>query len=386
MKTHLPRSSHTSQLWRSRWRVRIAFVVIVAFLVIQLGWWLVFQKNYIETAMMQTTVTWAREAQAVQALLEATPPEQRPTLRQNLQLEYPHLDLNASLVQVNLENAEAYRQKQMGYLRMFAFEGPFFVLVILGGLWVIVISLRSERELKRRQENFLMAATHEFRTPITTLRLLIETSIYRDFHREKQLEYLSRMELELQRLQDSSERVLATARLEQGIAPKDVGVEDLNVVVSTQLQTLRPALEARGARITFEPVTSSLPVSIDASAFGIVLSNLLDNAVKYSPNDLKPIKVKLGVHQNLAFVSIEDQGVGIDPSEVPHVFDQFYRVGSELTRVAQGLGLGLYLVKAITELMGGRVNVEALEPGTRFTVSFPIQAQKAPVKILRRSV
>jgi signal transduction histidine kinase len=386
MKTHLPRSSHTSQLWRSRWRVRIAFVVIVAFLVIQLGWWLVFQKNYIETAMMQTTVTWAREAQAVQALLEATPPEQRPALRQSLQLEYPHLDLNASLVQVNLENAEAYRQKQMGYLRMFAFEGPFFVLVILGGLWVIVISLRSERELKRRQENFLMAATHEFRTPITTLRLLIETSIYRDFHREKQLEYLSRMELELQRLQDSSERVLATARLEQGIAPKDVGVEDLNVVVSMQLQTLRPALEARGARITFEPVTSSLPVSIDASAFGIVLSNLLDNAVKYSPNDLKPIKVKLGVHQNLAFVSIEDQGVGIDPSEVPHVFDQFYRVGSELTRVAQGLGLGLYLVKAITELMGGRVNVEALEPGTRFTVSFPIQAQKAPVKILRRSV
>jgi signal transduction histidine kinase len=386
MKSRLPRSSHTSQLWRSRWRVRIAFVVIVAFLVIQLGWWLVFQKNYIEQAMLQTTVTWAREARAIQALLEQTPSAQRAGLRQSLQLEYPHLDISANPVRVNLENAVVYSHTQMGYLRMFAFEGLFFVLVILGGLWVIVISLHSERELKLRQENFLMAATHEFRTPITTLRLLIETSIYRELSREKQLEYLARMELELQRLQDSSERVLATARLEQGIHPNEVGLEDLNTIVSAQLQTLQPALELRGASIKLEPSSMVLPVSIDPSAFGIVLSNLLDNAVKYSPNDLKPIRVKLGANKNLAFVCVEDQGMGIDPKEVPHVFDQFYRVGSELTRVAQGLGLGLYLVKAISELMGGGVLCEPLEQGTRFTVSFPIQAQKAPVKILRRSL
>ncbi len=386
MKTRLPSSSYTSQLWRSRWHVRIAFVVIVAFLVIQLGWWLVFQKNYIEQAMLQTTVTWAREARAIRMLLEQTPLAERVGLRQNLQLEYPHLNLGAKPVQVNLENAEAYSQKQMGYLRMFAFEGLFFVLVILGGLWVIVISLCSERELKLRQENFLMAATHEFRTPITTLRLLIETSIYRQLSREKQLEYLARMELELQRLQDSSERVLATARLEQGIHPKEVGVEDLNTTVSRQLQTLRAALEARGASIVLEPASLLLPVSIDASAFGIVLSNLLDNAVKYSPDDQKPIRVKLGANKNLAFVSVEDQGVGIDPHEVPHVFDQFYRVGNELTRVARGLGLGLYLVKSITELMGGRVSCEPLEQGTRFTVRFPMQSQSAVAQILRRSL
>ncbi len=386
MKSRLPRSSYSSQLWRSRWRARIAFVVIVAFLVLQLGWWLVFQKNYIETSMLQTTVTWAREAQALQMLLDKTPREERAKLRQSLQLEYPHLDLNSNLVQVNLENAEAYRHKQMGYLRMFAFEGPFFVLVILGGLAVIAFSLRSERELKRRQENFLMAATHEFRTPITTLRLLIETSMYRELSREKQLEYLSRMELELRRLQDSSERVLATARLEQGIHPKEIGISDLNVVVSTQLQSLQTALEARGATIKLELADTVLPVAIDASAFGIILSNLLDNAVKYSQNDEKPITVKLGVLQNQAFVSVEDQGVGIDPKEVPNIFDQFYRVGSELTRVSRGLGLGLYLVKSISELMGGRVQVQALGHGTRFTVSFPIQLQQAPAKILRRSL
>jgi signal transduction histidine kinase len=386
MKSSLPRSSYTSQLWRSRWRARIAFVVIVAFLVLQLGWWLVFQKNYIEQAMLQTTVTWTREAQALQMLLDRTPAEERAKLRESLQLEYPHLDLNASLVQVNLENADAYRHKQMAYLRMFAFEGPFFVLVILGGLAVIAFSLRSERELKRRQENFLMAATHEFRTPITTLRLLIETSMYRELNREKQLEYLSRMELELRRLQDSSERVLATARLEQGIHPKEIGMSDLNVVVSTQIQALQTALEARGASIKLELANTVLPVAIDASAFGIVLSNLLDNAVKYSQDDEKPIAIKLGTIQNQAFVSIQDQGVGIDPKEVPNIFDQFYRVGSELTRASRGLGLGLYLVKSITELMDGRVSCEPLAQGTRFTVRFPMQAKPAPAKILRRSL
>jgi signal transduction histidine kinase len=130
----------------------------------------------------------------------------------------------------------------------------------------------------------------------------------------------------------------------------------------------------------------TLPISIDESAFGIVLSNLLDNAVKYSPNDVKPITIKLGSNRNQAFVFVEDQGVGIDPGEVPHIFDQFYRVGSELTRVARGLGLGLYLVKSITELMGGRVQCEPLSQGTRFTVSFPMKIQKEPAKILRRSL
>jgi signal transduction histidine kinase len=385
MNARLPPSSQTSQLWRSRWRARIAFTVIVIFLLLQLGWWLVFQKNYIETSMLQTTVTWAREAQIVEALLQKTPMAERGNLRRALQLEYPHLDLNANPVGVNLENATAYRHKQVGYLRMFAFEGPFFVIVIFSGLVVIAISLRSERELKRRQENFLMAATHEFRTPISTLRLLIQTAQYREFSRERQLDYLTRMELELRRLQDSSERVLSTARLEQGFHATEVGVQDLNAVVSTQLESLRSALEARGAQIEFEPSSQLLPVSVDASAFGIVLSNLLDNAVKYSPDDQKPIIIKLGVVRNSAFVSVEDRGVGIDPKEVPHIFDQFYRVGSELTRVARGLGLGLYLVKSISELMGARVSCEPLERGTRFRVQFGLQNQTAPAKILRRS-
>jgi signal transduction histidine kinase len=243
-------------------------------------------------------------------------------------------------------------------------------------LYVVALSLRSDQELRRRQQNFLMAATHEFRTPITTLRLLIETAQYRELPREKQLEYLGRMELELRRLQDVSERVLATARLEQGAGSNEREVRDLGQVALELIEAQRPLLEARGARVTLESWDGPLPVLVDPAAFSIVLGNLLDNAVKYSPDPEKPILIRFGTQSGFAFISVEDRGIGISRREVPHIFDQFYRVGNELTRDARGLGLGLYLVKSITELLGGRVRCEPLDHGTRFTVSLPLVARE----------
>ena len=355
---------------RSRTRFRVALGVVVVFLVVQLVWWLIFQKQYIEEVMLQTTAAWARDARTVERVLEA-----RPDAVAAFKLEYPHLDLNTRPVQVDPQALDAFREKQIRHLRMFTFEGPFFLAVILGGLAVVSLSFRADQELRRRQSNFLMAATHEFRTPISTLRLLIETAQYRELPRDKQLEYLQRMETELRRLQDASERVLATARLEQGHGVGEMRVQDFNRVVAGFLESQRAGLEARGASITFEQHAEALPVMLDASAFGIVLGNLLDNAVKYSPDTEKPVIVRIQRDARNAVLEIEDRGVGINASEVPHVFDQFYRVGNELTRNARGLGLGLFLVRGITELMGGRVGCEPLPQGTRFTVRLPLEAQ-----------
>ena len=355
----------------------MAFSLIVVFLVAQLAWWLVFQRNTIEDSMMRTTVSWARDARLAQNLLDIAPINQKPALRENLRLEYPHLNLDAKPVSVDANASRAYIGKQKGYLRMFTYEGPFFILVILGGLWVVAMSLRSDQELRRRQQNFLMAATHEFRTPISTLRLLIETSQYRELSRAAQLDYLGRMELELRRLQDVSERVLATARLEQGAQSPEIAVRDLRAVVQELIETQRASLEARGAHIEVEGWGAPIPVRIDSGAFSIVLGNLLDNAVKYSPSDEKPVMVKVEIRAGLALVSVEDRGIGIDAKEIPHIFDQFYRVGNELTRDARGLGLGLYLVKSLTEVLGGRVRCERLDRGARFTISLPLAAQES---------
>jgi signal transduction histidine kinase len=364
--------SWASSLQRSRLQIRGAFVVIIVFLVAQVVWWVVFQRGYINRTVEQTTVSWGREARMANLALENAAPEARRKLLEQLRVDAEHLNLETNPVTVNSGALEAYSHRQERYVRMFAFELPFFLIVMLSGLYVIWLSIRSDTELKRRQQNFLMAATHEFRTPISTLTLLVETALYRELPREKQLEVLNRMNAEVGRLQDVSERVLATARLEQGLGVNTLEVQDLNKVVRWIIEAQREKLEARGARITLEMHDAPLQVKLDEAAFSIVLTNLLENAVKYTPEAIKPVTIKLEARGSLADLSVIDCGVGLEPHEVAHVFDQFYRVGNELTRTAKGLGLGLYLVRGITELLGGRVRCEPLEHGTQFTVTLPI--------------
>ena len=366
------RHSWASSLQRSRLQIRAAFVVIIVFLIAQVVWWVAFQRGYINRTVEQTTVSWQREARMANLALENVKPEARAGLLAQLRVDAEHLKLETNPVTVNSAALEAYSHRQERYLRMFAFELPFFLIVMLSGLYVIWLSIRSDTELKRRQQNFLMAATHEFRTPISTLTLLVETALYRELPREKQLEVLNRMNTEVGRLQDVSERVLATARLEQGLSVSTLEVQDLNRVVTRIVDGQREKLERVGARFTLEMHNAPLPVKLDEAAFSIVLTNLLENAVKYTPEAIKPVTIKLQARGSLADLSVIDCGVGLEPHEVAHVFDQFYRVGNELTRTAKGLGLGLYLVRGISELLGGRVRCEPLEQGTQFTVTLPI--------------
>ncbi|GAJ14334.1 unnamed protein product, partial [marine sediment metagenome] len=107
------------------------------------------------------------------------------------------------------------------------------------------------------------------------------------------------------------------------------------------------------------------------------LSNLLDNAIKYTPGEKKLIRLRLERQGSEALLHVEDQGSGVAPEDLPYIFDPFYRSGSELTRETPGLGIGLYLVKTIMELLGGKITCTPLEQGTRFTLSLPMSAERA---------
>ncbi len=368
----LPLNSWVSSLRRSRQQIRLAFIAIVIFLFAQVIWWMIFQQQYIERTVQQTTQQWQQEAQLAELALETAATEKKTGLLRQLAQQNQHLDLSSRPIKINTSALEAFKQRQMRYLRMFAFEVPFFLAVMLAGLYVIWRSVRSDFELRRRQENFLMAATHEFRTPISSLRLLVETAQYRELAREKQLEVLARMNREVERLQDVSERVLATARLEEGLGVQTLMVQDWREALGTYLRQQQPKLEQNGVTLNISMPAEVVRVAIDSTAFEIVLANLLENAIKYSSETIKPIFVKLEVCGTQAVFSIEDRGIGIAAAEIPHIFDQFYRVGNELTRVAKGLGLGLYLVRGITNLMHGTVKCEPLPVGTRFLVSLPL--------------
>jgi two-component system, OmpR family, sensor histidine kinase SenX3 len=352
---------------------RIAFIVIIAFVLVQVVWWIVFQARYVESFKEQTLLSWQRDAELASRLVAASPSS---LTLESLQGEYPYLDFDetTNAFSVNTSAIRAFRQGQDRHIRMFTFEGPFFVLVVLTGLAVIARSLRTERELKRRQQNFLSAITHEFKTPMSTLRLLIETALFRPLSSEKQKSYLEKMSSELSRLEQTSEQVLAAARLEHSEAAPVLESLELNSVVQGIVGKARSSLEARGAVLSVDYNAESLPISLDADAFSVIFNNLLDNAVKYSPNIPKVVRVRLECQNDLVLIHVDDEGVGIPEEELSHVFERFYRVGNELTRESKGVGLGLHLVKTVTEAMNGWVRVEKnpnAERGTRFTVVLP---------------
>ncbi len=376
MKRRL-RHSWKNSFTAVRARERIALAVMIVFLIAQLIWWLVFQRNSIEQTIFRTTVAWTRDARVAEFALNAVPKAQRELTRSTLATEFPHLNFSQSPVTVDIKALESFTKKQISYLRMFTFEGPFFILIILAMLWFVANSLRQERELHRRQSNFLMAASHEFRTPISSLRLLLETSLYRQLTADKQRDYLQRMESELSRLQDASERVLATARLEQGMGLARLEPLNITDVVQKVINVLKPALEAKGAIIKLDLPNNPLFVRLDPTALTLALDNLLENAVKYTPASEKSVLVRLIPETRFVRLEVEDYGIGVNPKDAQHIFDQFYRAGDETTRATRGLGLGLFLVRSIAELLGGTAICRSTRHGSCFIMRLPLSARAA---------
>jgi signal transduction histidine kinase len=346
---------------------QVAFVVIIVFVLSQVVWWIVFQHNYIARVTDMTLNAWQRDAAFVTNLAAE---DQQEALEQ-----FPYLRFENGQVSVDPDAAQAFRNQQQGYLRMFAFEGPFFVLVVLSGLFIIHRNLQAERELKARQQNFLNAISHEFKTPLSSLKLLLETALYRaldpTFDPEKTRKYLTRMQGELAMLETTSEQVLAAARLERPDIAKSLAPMDFGKTVATIVNRLKPGLEARGAQVVLEPYSQPLPVPLDEAALSLVISNLLDNAVKYSPSEVKPITVRVRAEKHHAVLEVDDAGIGITESECGRIFDKFYRVGNEMTRQSKGIGLGLYLVQTTVEAMNGWVRCMPLDKGSRFAVMLP---------------
>ncbi len=362
---------------RSHTATRVAFGVIVVFVLAQAAWWILFEFRSINDTTRATLAAWEGDAAVANLVLQGGPAS-AAELRAQLLQHFPNLRLvgegERARFEVDPQQRAGLLADRRRHLRMFAFEGPTFVLVVLFMLVFIAGTLRGERELKRRQQNFLSAVTHEFKTPISTLRLLVQTARMRTLPPDKQRDYLRRMENELDRLERTSEQVLASARLEQAGAAPTLAAAELNHAVQGIVGKLRPGLEARGALLRVVYSAEALPVSLDADAFALVLSNLLDNAVKYSPGGEKPIEVRLERRGDVVEMHVSDQGIGLRPGEEERVFERFYRTGDELTRESAGVGLGLHLVRTVTEAMNGWVRAganPAAERGSRFTVVLP---------------
>jgi two-component system, OmpR family, phosphate regulon sensor histidine kinase PhoR len=255
-------------------------------------------------------------------------------------------------------------------LNRYAWEGAFFLAVLLAAMGVVYKALREEAELRRRQEQFLAAVSHEFKSPLASLRLSVETLALRDPGATERAELVRRILVELGRLERMVANTLDTSRLASGgsAAPERVTLIE---VTTEMLDELHEFAAECGVRVLPE-IDPALTVHADRDGVRTVVRNLVHNAIKASPRGGE-VHVRGTTEGEDVVLEVRDHGVGFPPREAARLFEQFYRVEGDGRGRMQGTGLGLYLVERLTRSAGGRV--EATSAGTgagaTFTVRWP---------------
>ncbi len=249
--------------------------------------------------------------------------------------------------------------------RMVVAEGLFFTLCLAVGLYIINRSANRAVALARQRRNFMLSITHELKSPIAGMRLVLETLGKRELARE-QLEKLCAIGVrDASRLQNLVEDLLLAARLEDNWKPHTEPV-DLAALAREGVSSLQVRFPA--ARFHLQIPADLPPMLADKPGLGSVLHNLLENAVKYAPEGSTVILSAEHAHGK-TILQVKDQGQGIPDGEKTAVFEKFYRVGNEETRKTSGTGLGLYIVQQVVRAHGGTIVIKDNVPrGTVFVV------------------
>jgi signal transduction histidine kinase len=234
-------------------------------------------------------------------------------------------------------------------------EGFVFIVLLLIGLWKIRSSVRKEFELSQRQNNFLLSVTHELKTPIAANKLYLQTIQKRKPDDIQRDELLTKALKENERLEKLIDNILHAARVEnRAMQPIKEEIE-----ASHFLQTRIAQFRKRypEAQIDLQEMDKVI-VCFDVFMIETVLSNLIDNAVKYS---LKAPKISITalIENNELVISVVDEGVGIPLEEQQHVFSKFYRVGDEEIRTQKGSGLGLFISNEFVKLHKGSIGFKS---------------------------
>ncbi|HTY84785.1 MAG TPA: HAMP domain-containing sensor histidine kinase [Silvibacterium sp.] len=247
---------------------------------------------------------------------------------------------------------------------------PFFVLLMAG---VVLNTIFLVREVRRneRHDSFLNAVTHELKTPITSIRLYLETLQRRELPEEKRREFYSLMLEDTDWLLATVEQVLKAGELGQRTQNQVRLPVDMRILVSDCIDRARARHHLEENAITFENPEMDAPLVVRGNREELqsVVMNLLDNAVKYSPKTVD-IKVRLSVRNDAwILLSVSDQGIGIPAAHLKRVFRRFYRAPMRSVLRTKGAGLGLFIVRTIARQHGGDAFAESPGEGRGTTVN-----------------
>lgn len=245
-------------------------------------------------------------------------------------------------------------------------EGSTFLLLILVGAVFVYQATRKQILLNTQQQNFMMAITHELKTPIAITKLNIETLLKRKLEEQQQQKLLNNALQESNRLNDLCDNILLASQIDSGDYLPDKELINLGELVEESTAYFKTRFPYQ---MIEEAIEENVFIKGDRLLLQLAVNNLIENAIKYSEKQ-KPVTVLLQKNNKETQLLVKDLGKGIARQEKKKIFEKFYRAGDENTRNTKGTGLGLYLTKKIIKDHNGNITVQDNTPsGCIFAIS-----------------
>ncbi len=259
---------------------------------------------------------------------------------------------------------------QPARLGMVLSEGLTFAIVFAFGAISLHKSVNREHRLQDQKRNFLLSVTHELKSPLASIKLLLQTIQKRDLTKAQILDFIDKSLLDIERLDDMVENMLLASKIDNSSYTFPKANFNLSVLVDSIVNRLQLTKCDGNQQIINAEIEPKIEITGDKFALTSVVTNLIENAVKYS-KPCEAVNVKLFSKTGKVYLQVADHGIGIADEEKSRIFDKFYRVGSEDTRNTKGTGLGLYIVKQVLDKHEASIRVKDNRPaGSIFEVVF----------------
>ena len=284
----------------------------------------------------------------------------------NIPLQFPLNDMILTVYLTEEESSSSHMILVLIAIIMF--------VALAGGFFAVYRSTKSQILLANKRQDFVSAVSHELKTPLTAIRMyaeLLQNSwVANETKRQK---YYALIVNETERLSRLIQNVLNLSKLERGNWNVQFSKENPKTILDTFVATYTQNIEKHGFDLTVTSDICNLQLTLDKDAVMQILTNVVDNSLKFARNSTyKMIALELRVSEHDVYFVVRDYGPGIPQKEISHVFEEFYRVGNEMTRTTAGTGIGLSMVKKLCDMTNMKIEIENANPGLRTKLHLPL--------------